>query len=160
MADPKDAATEYQLRAMTRADLPEIMRIEHGSYQLPWSEKIFLDCLEVGYHSLVADAGHQLHGFVLFSVAVGESHILNLCVDPAQRHSGIAEAMMQQTIASAMVHGAQTMFLEVRVSNRAAIALYEKLRFVETGRRKNYYNVAGDNNRREDALLMARALTI
>ncbi|MEM7257967.1 MAG: ribosomal protein S18-alanine N-acetyltransferase [Pseudomonadota bacterium] len=159
MADA-EADTQYQLRSMTRHDLPEIMRIERGSYQLPWSEKIFADCLEVGYHTLVAEAADQLHGFVVFSVAVGESHILNLCVDPAHRHCGIAEALMQQTIASAMVHGAQTMFLEVRVSNRAAVALYKKLLFVETGCRKNYYNVAGENNRREDALLMARVLTI
>lgn len=151
--------TEYQLRAMTRQDLSEVMRIERGSYQLPWTEKIFSDCLEVGYLTLVVEAEQQLHGFVVFSVAVGESHILNLCVDPAHRHCGIAEALMHQSIASAILHGAETMFLEVRVSNIAAIALYEKLRFVETGRRKNYYNIAGVIDCREDALLMARDLT-
>ena len=51
------------------------------------------------------------------------------------------------------------MFLEVRVSNTAAISLYEKLHFVETGRRENYYNIADSNTRREDAVLMARDLT-
>ena len=154
-----DVDTEYLLRSMSTKDLPEVMRIEQGSYQLPWTEKIFSDCLEVGYLSLVADADGELHGFVIFSVAVGEAHILNLCVDPAQRHCGIAEALMQQAIANAMIHGAETMFLEVRVSNRAAISLYEKLHFVETGRRENYYNIAGSNTRREDAVLMARDLT-
>lgn len=151
--------TEYQLRTMSKQDLPEIMRIERGSYQLPWTEKIFSDCLDVGYLTLVAETEQRLHGFVVFSVAVGESHILNLCVDPDHRHCGIAETLMQQALANAIVHGAETMFLEVRVSNRAAIALYEKLRFVETGRRENYYNIAGVNDRREDALLMARDLT-
>ncbi len=143
---------------MVAADLPEVLRIERASYQLPWSEKIFADCLEVGYQSLVAQTGQQLHGYVLFSVAAGESHILNLCIDPAQRHCGIAQTLMHQAIAGAILHGAEVMFLEVRVSNRSAISLYEKLQFVETGRRENYYNIAGSNNRREDALLMARDL--
>jgi ribosomal-protein-alanine N-acetyltransferase len=159
MSNEHKGDIEYQLRSMTPLDLAEVMRIERSSYQLPWTEKIFSDCLEVGYLTLVAQHGEQLHGFVVFSVAVGESHILNLCIDPDQRRGGIAETLMQQAIANAIAQGAQTMFLEVRVSNKAAIALYQKLRFVETGRRENYYNVAGATNRREDALLMARDLT-
>lgn len=151
--------TLYRLRDMTVPDLSEVMRIERGSYQLPWTEKIFSDCLEVGYQTVVAEADQQLHGFVVYSVAVGESHILNLCVDPDHRHCGIAETLMHQAMANAVVCGAQTMFLEVRESNLAAIALYEKLQFSETGRRENYYNVAGSNTCREDALLMARDLS-
>jgi len=154
----------FTLRAMLEADLPEVQRIEHGSYQLPWTEQIFNDCLKVGYHTLVLEHAGGLKGFVIFSSAAGESHILNLCIDPSWRREGLAEALMAQAIATVIIAGASVMFLEVRVSNRAAISLYEKMGFVEAGRRANYYKVAGaarhtDDSKREDALVMARDLT-
>jgi ribosomal-protein-alanine N-acetyltransferase len=152
------------LRAMMQSDVPEVMRIENASYQLPWTEQIFLDCLKVGYHTLVADSGGALGGFVIFSSAAGESHILNLCVDPRCRRQGYAEGMLAQAMATVIVAGAGTMFLEVRISNTAAIRLYEKMGFAEAGRRPNYYKTRGKTPNsvgdvREDALLMARDLT-
>jgi len=152
------------LRAMVTTDIPEVLRIEHGSYQLPWTEQIFLDCLRVGYGTLVLECADALHGYVIFSSAAGESHILNLCIDPASRRQGFAEALLAQAIAAVIVAGAKTMFLEVRVSNLAAINLYEKSGFVEAGRRPNYYKTRGKtlnsvSGDREDALLMARDLT-
>ncbi len=145
---------------MLPRDIPEVMRIERVSHPVPWSEKIFTDCLKVGYLTLVVEADDHLCGFVIFSSAAGESHILNICVDPASRRCGVASVMMEQAIAAAMVQGATVMFLEARVSNVAAITLYEKLGFIETGRRENYYNVASSDNRREDAILMAKELTL
>ncbi len=159
------ADTLHTIRAMTNADLDEVLRIERSSYQLPWSEQIFKDCLKVGYHSLVLEGQTGLSGFVIFSSAVGEAHVLNLCVDPAQRRSGFAEALLAQAISVVIVTGAKILFLEVRESNRGAIALYEKTGFIETGRRTNYYNTipkdGGDKSgSREDALVMARDLTL
>ncbi len=151
---------EYQLRAMTQQDLPEVLRIERASHPLPWSEKILSDCIEVGYHTLVVESEARLHGFVIFSCAAGESHILNICVAPENRRGGIASVLMEQAIATVLLQGASVMFLEARVSNKAAIQLYEKLGFIETGRRENYYNVAGAGNLREDAVLMAKELTV
>ena len=164
---PEDEQAEgvsATMRAMTKSDLPEVLRIEHQSYQLPWTKQIFRDCLKVGYHMLVLDSEDGLSGFVIFSSAAGESHILNLCIDPAGRRQGFAEALLTQAIATVIVAGASVMFLEVRVSNRAAIRLYEKLGFVEAGRRPNYYKVrgktsSGPGSSREDALVMARDLT-
>ncbi len=152
------------LRAMVESDLPEVLRIEHGSYQLPWTEQIFLDCLRVGYHTLVLENNDSLGGFVLFSSAAGESHILNLCIDQGCRRQGFAQALLTQAIATVIVAGASVMFLEVRVSNEAAIRLYEKMGFVEAGRRPNYYKTRGVSensvgSRREDAIVMARDLT-
>lgn len=152
------------LRSMVPSDVAEVLRIENASYQLPWTEQIFLDCLKVGYHTLVLDSGHCLNGFVIFSSAAGESHILNLCVDPMCRRQGYAEVLLAQAMATVVVAGAGTMFLEVRVSNLAAIKLYEKMGFVEAGRRPDYYKTSGETansigNAREDALLMARDLT-
>lgn len=162
--DTEEPLAEVPLRVMRRADIPEILRIEKASYQLPWSEQIFSDCLRVGYHTLVLEHGNGLGGYVIFSSAAGESHILNLCVDPACRRLGYAEALLVQAIAVVIVAGAEVMFLEVRVSNGAAIQLYQKLGFVEVGRRHNYYKIRGkcensESGEREDALIMSRELT-
>lgn len=158
-----DLIAEYGIRAMTDSDIDEVLRIERASYPIPWTEQIFRDCLKVGYLCLVLEGDKGLMGYVIFSSAAGESHILNLCIDPAHRRSGFAEAMLSQAIATVIVSGAQVMFLEVRVSNSGAIALYEKIGFIETGRRENYYNALPENARqsnREDALLMAKELAL
>ena len=155
-----NSSIEYQLRTMTPQDLPDVLRIERACHPLPWSEKIISDCIAVGYHTLVVEAENRLHGFVIFSSAAGESHILNVCVAPECRREGIASVLMQQAIATVLLQGATVMFLEARVSNVAAITLYEKLGFIETGRRENYYKTAGAGNSMEDAVLMAKELTI
>ena len=155
----------YKIRAMVPADIPEVLRIERSSYQIPWTEQIFRDCLKVGYYCLVMQDNRtdNLLGYIFFSAAAGESHILNLCVDGAHRRGGYAEALLFQAIATVITVGAKVMFLEVRESNTGAIALYEKTGFIETGRRENYYNAVatkpGQSNR-EDALLMAKELVI
>lgn len=155
--------TEYNVRAMVVTDIGEVLRIERSSYQIPWTEQIFRDCLKVGYFCLVMEGDKGLLGYVIFSAAAGESHILNLCIDTTQRRHGFAEALLSQAIATVIVSGAKVMFLEVRVSNQSAIALYEKLGFIETGRRENYYNAVPKNTKqsnREDALLMAKELDL
>lgn len=163
-SDDTRALETLSIRAMCIADLFEVMRIEYASYQLPWSEQIIKDCLNVGYHCLVLESQHGIAGYVIFSSAAGESHILNLCIDPLQRSNGYAHALLTQAMAVVIVAGAKIMFLEVRESNRHAIRLYEKTGFIETGRRENYYKIAetGQKNptEREDALVMARDLTL
>jgi len=146
---------------MRHTDLPDVLRIENASYQLPWPEQIFRDCLKVGYHTLVVESGDRLTGFVIFSCAAGESHVLNLCIDPESRRCGCAVALLTQAIATVIVAGAGVMFLEVRLSNAAAIGLYEKMGFTELGRRANYYKVRDKSavDEREDALIMAKDLT-
>lgn len=168
MADTNEVSSsedllEYNIRAMSAADVDEVLRIERASYQIPWTEQIFRDCLKVGYFCHVMEGEEGLLGYVIFSAAAGESHILNLCVDSTRRRNGFAEALLCQAIASVIVAGAKIMFLEVRVSNHSAIALYEKLGFIETGRREDYYNAVPKNAKqssREDALLMAKELDL
>jgi ribosomal-protein-alanine N-acetyltransferase len=93
------------------------------------------------------------------SVAAGECHLLNLCVHPLFQRLGIARRMLRRLLALARREDADTAFLEVRVSNRGAIALYRTEGFDEIGLRKGYYPCAdADPSRREDALMMARAL--
>ena len=89
------------------------------------------------------------------SAAVGECHLLNLCVHPDWQGRGLGRRLLLRLFAIGKANNADTAFLEVRASNRRAIALYESEGFCEIGLRRGYYP-AGD--KREDAIVMARPL--
>jgi ribosomal-protein-alanine N-acetyltransferase len=91
----------------------------------------------------------------ILSVAAGESHLLNICVRPEARSRGVGRKMLRHLIAMARRHDADILFLEVRVSNAAARALYEQEGFNELGTRRSYYP---HDKGREDALILARTL--
>lgn len=144
------------VRRLVTADLPEVLAIERSAYDYPWSEGIFRDCLRVGYRGFAAvDPAGRLMGYALLSVAVGDAHVLNLCVGPLYRRRGVAMRLLEQMIRQARRERADTLMLEVRPSNKAALALYDRMGFDRVGMRKRYYPAA---NGREDALLLARAI--
>lgn len=147
--------SEATIRTMSVADLDAVMRIEEVVYQFPWTRKIFFDCLQVGYHCRVCDADGLVTGYCIASSAAGEAHILNLCVAPASRRSGIGRHLLEAQIQEFRHRELNTVFLEVRESNRIAIALYDTLGFNEIGRRRAYYPAS---NGREDALILALSL--
>lgn len=146
----RDVPTDWSFRNFCEADLPAIMAIELESYAHPWSEALFLSCIEGGYINRVLLEGNRIIGYLIVSVAVGECHILNVCSAPAERRRGVGRYMLLQIFAEAMALGAEQVFLEVRPSNGNAIGLYETLGFEQVGRRKNYYPAAQG---REDALV-------
>lgn len=139
-----------QFQLMTEALLPAVMDIEERAYRWPWTEGMFRDSLNSGYlcHVLV-DAG-QLLGYTVIYVAVGECHILNICVEPEKQGLGLGRMLLRHALECAVHHGAEQSFLEVRPSNLSAIRLYESMGYVQVGLRKEYYP-AGDA--REDALV-------
>jgi len=143
-----------RLRTMTHADLPAVMTIERKNYAFPWGEDIFKDCFKAGYRCWVCETQGKVVGYNLLSLAVGEAHILNISVDPDEQGQGIGRKMMENAIDYARGR-AETVFLEVRPSNVAAIALYEDLGFNEIGIRKGYYPA---ENGREDAIMLALQL--
>lgn len=99
------------------------------------------------YYGAVCDG--QLCGYGGFSLAADEVEIITVAVAPAMRRRGVARALMERMLHDAADLGGATVYLDVRVSNTAAISLYRSLDFTETGVRKNYYS-----RPREDALLM------
>ncbi|MFZ5605410.1 MAG: ribosomal protein S18-alanine N-acetyltransferase [Pseudomonadota bacterium] len=139
-----------QFQLMTEGLLPAVMDIEERAYRWPWTEGMFRDSLNSGYLChVLADSG-QLLGYTVIYVAVGESHILNICVEPDKQGLGIGRMLLRHALECAVDHGAEQAFLEVRPSNLPAIGLYESMGFVQVGLRKEYYP-AGDA--REDALV-------
>jgi ribosomal-protein-alanine acetyltransferase len=133
-----DTNRQVTIRAARFADLAAIAAIQLASPEA--AQWIPLDYLK--QDCLVADVNSCVAGFLVTrQIAPGEREVLNLAVDPAERHTGIARGLLGQALSRAK--GAW--FLEVRASNTAAIRLYESAGFIRQGYRENYYDEpAGD----------------
>lgn len=146
----------HRVRPLRLGDLPEVLAIERVAYEFPWSEGIFRDCLRVGYECYVAvDSGDEVLGYGLLSLALNDAHVLNLCVSPKHRREGIASLLMEHMMRRARHACADSLLLEVRPTNSAAVALYRNLGFRRVGLRKRYYPAI---HGREDALVLAKTL--
>ena len=146
-----------RFRAMTPFDVAAVGTVERSSYQFPWSEGIFRDCLRVGYLCRVAECEGEVVGYGIVAMGAGEAHILNICVASAVRGRGIGRRMLMLLIERSQQAGMQDVFLEVRPSNVHAIALYQSVGFIEVGRRRGYYQAVEG---REDALVLKLALPV
>ena len=145
------------IRPMSGHDLPAVMKVENAAYEFPWTLPIFRDCLRVGCHCYVYESPQGIVGHGIMSVAVGECHILNICVHPGYQRRGLGEGMVYFLLDLARLKKARMALLEVRASNTAAYRLYTKLGFDEVGLRKNYYPARAG---REDAIILAKDLTV
>lgn len=146
---------ELSLRPMQDEDIAEVQDIERRAYEFPWSSGIFSDCLRVGYCCWVLDSGSGLAGYGIMSVAVEESHILNICVAPETRRRGHARTLMAHLLTTGAEHGARIAYLEVRPSNAGALKLYIDLGFRHVGTRRAYYPACSG---REDAFVLSLPL--
>ncbi len=135
-------------------DIPQILPIENCSFPSPWSYQAFCNELKnkfaVYFVALIEGRVIGYAGMWLFS---GEAHVTTIAVDPAYRGRGLGRLLMSTLMEYARVQGADTMVLEVRPSNVAALNLYRSLGFRQIGLRKNYYIET-----REDAVVMLRNL--
>ncbi|MFT5395590.1 MAG: ribosomal-protein-alanine N-acetyltransferase [Gammaproteobacteria bacterium] len=143
------------LRPMREDDLDFVMEIEKQAYEYPWTRTIFNDCLQVGYCCWVIERDDIMVGYGVLSVAVGESHLLNLCVHPEYQGNGLGKHLLNHLLELAVEHNANMTFLEVRPSNFSAIKMYLEHGFDEIGVRRNYYPAKMG---REDALILARTV--
>lgn len=137
-----------RVRAMTLADIAQVLEIEHDAYPFPWSEGIFRDCVRVGYLCRVIEVRGEVYGYAIMSFGADEAHLLNICIHRDLREQGVGRKLLQYLLDHARKAGMHDAFLEVRPSNPVAIHLYESLKFVRVGIRKAYYQ--GTPNR-EDA---------
>ena len=150
------ARPHAEIRAMRREDLPVVAEMEAASYDFPWSQGIFSDCLKAGHPCWVMWVEGEAAGYGVLSVAAGEAHVLNVCIGPAHRGLGLGRLLMRRLLDIARWNGATRVFLEVRPSNPIAQKLYESMGFDEIGRRPKYYPA---KQGREDAIVMALDLS-
>jgi len=159
------------IRPLNWGDLDRIMEIELAAYPAPWTRGIFSDCIRVGYDCWGLQLGRQLIGYSIQTGAAGEAHLLNLCVERQYRRRGFGALLLDNAIRVARA-SCDSMFLEVRPSNSAAIGLYQTRGFVIAGKRFGYYSAGGNATSgpnvqsasrlvaaREDALVMRLQLS-
>lgn len=146
-----------KIRRMTQSDLPSVVQIEGQNYHYPWSESVFSECLRAMNYScwVCEEPDNAVIGYYIVSMAAGEAHVMNICVNPALHRLGAGRKMLQHMIDRARSR-AERVILEVRPSNVNAIRLYKNLGFVEIGIRKDYYPA---EHGREDAVMFALQLT-
>lgn len=119
---------------------------------MPWSPEDFADLLNHSYCTyLVAEAEGQVVGSCGMRAVCGEGNIDNVVVAKEFRGQGIAQKLMKELITLGESEGVEAFTLEVRVSNQAAIRVYEKVGFVFEGIRPGFYDKP-----REDAMIMWR----
>jgi [ribosomal protein S18]-alanine N-acetyltransferase len=147
--------SQPSFRPMTEQDLSAVMRIEPTIYSHPWTLGNFRDSLNAGHSAWVMELAGELVGYALVMMVLDEAHLLNISVAKPFQGQGLGRVLLAQMIAISRRYQAANMFLEVRVSNTSAIALYETMGFCEMGIRRNYYPTKSG---REDAVLMGLAL--
>jgi len=144
-----------EIRTMVHDDIAQVADIERRSYDFPWSHGVFRDCLLAGYICIVIEREERVAGYSILSIAAGEAHILNLCVDPRHRELGYGQRLLEEVLVRAGNAEVNEIFLEVRPSNRKAIALYNKKGFRQVASRPAYYQ---SREGREDAAVLSLRL--
>jgi ribosomal-protein-alanine N-acetyltransferase len=140
------------IRAATVADLPAMMQLEkRAATAAHWSAEQYEALFRAsapGRAALIMREESGLQGFVIARVVGEEWEIENIAVAGPSRRRGLGTRLLGELLDSARAKGAAAVFLEVRESNQAARALYEKWAFRESGRRPRYYKDPA-----EDAIL-------
>jgi ribosomal-protein-alanine N-acetyltransferase len=153
------AAPDITLRAMTRADLPAVLRLEESLFgDEAWSEAMLTSELKgaeaSGRYYLVAEDAGALVGYAgLLSPGGGQSDVLTMAVAQDRWGQRIGALLLDALVAEAARRGGTDVFLEVRVDNERAQRLYRSRGFAEIGIRRGYYQPSGT-----DALVMQLTL--
>lgn len=156
-ASPAVVPSVCALHPMTTAQLDAVMAIEVSAYPFPWTRGNFIDSLAAGHPAwLLQDRSGGLLGYFIAMTGVEEMHLLNITVAPAAQRQGHARVLMAALVEQARGGGARQLWLEVRLGNAGARAVYERLGFVQVGVRKGYYPAGF--GRREDAIVMSLSL--
>lgn len=142
---------EVELTKMRRRHLRKVLSIEARVYPRPWSASLFL--AELSQRTtrtyLVARHAGEVVGYAGMIFTGREAHVTNIAVDPDYHGLKVGTRLLLALCTEAIARGADTISLEVRVSNKVAQAMYEKFGFSVVGVRKGYYVET-----REDALVM------
>lgn len=150
----KIISSNTNIEPMKSEHIKEIAEIESRCFSMPWTEKSLIDELDnENAHFLAAVFDGKVIGYVGVIEICGEADITNVAVLPEYRRCCIGEMLMHSAEKGARERNCESITLEVRVSNTAAISLYNKSGYKQAGIRKGFYEKP-----KEDALLMTKYL--
>ena len=141
------------IRLMQAADLSQVAPIENLVQTHPWSLQQFQESMQ-SYHNTVIEQAGQVVGFCILQPVLDEANLLLMAIHPSQQGKGLGYQLLDASLAQLKNNPLQV-FLEVRESNQAAIALYEKSGFHQIDLRKNYY--PKPDGGREHAIIMVKS---
>lgn len=149
-----------KIRQMLESDIDSVYAIEMATHRAPWSRQILSDCVLVGYDCRVIELDDEdklrVVGYIICRQNFNVYHILNLCVVLNEQGKGYGKLLLQAVLDSLSKDPSiLSVILEVRPSNLAAIALYEKFGFYRDAIKEGYYN---DESGIEDAILLKKIL--
>ena len=142
------------IRKMEKGDVSAIAELERRCFSDPWSERsIASEVVNPLSYWLVAVENCAVIGYIGSQSVLDAADVRNVAVSPDFRRRGVGQALICALTEHLRQNNVIALLLEVRVSNKSAIALYEKLGFEQVGRRPRYYH-----NPREDALILRKEL--
>lgn len=143
--------TLWQVEGLKEAHIPQIAAMERACFTDPWSESALRDeLLSPLARYFVCTQGEEVLGYIGTRMVLDECQVANVAVSPSCRRQGVASFLMEAMLDFCRREGMNLVTLEVRLSNSAAQALYEKFGFQKTGIRPGYYQSPP-----EDAVLMS-----
>lgn len=145
-----------QIRAMEKADSVAVAALVADLQLTPWSEKQVLSSLEAGHWAWVAEFENKVIAYAILMPAADECELLLLGVAKAHQRQGIAQQLLCYAEQHARAQGCKAVHLEVRISNSAAIELYQSADYRRVGLRRSYY--IDVNGQREDAVLYTKVI--
>jgi ribosomal-protein-alanine N-acetyltransferase len=143
------------IRRMEPGDVDAVAALEREAFTTPWKPETFAGLLErdgVELTVLAGDDGEVIGYSVLWCI-LDQGELANIAISPHRRGGGLGARLLGHVLEVAAARGVERVFLEVRASNEAALALYRRFGFSEAGRRRDYYE-----HPREDALVMVGTL--
>jgi ribosomal-protein-alanine N-acetyltransferase len=149
-----DSTTDYginiHIRWMIRRDMPEVLNIEQGSFEFPWSEEDFIRCLrQRNCIGMVAESENRIVGFMIYELHKNQLHILNFAVRPDYRRRTVGRQMAEKLIGKLSQQRRSRIVLEVRETNLAAQVFFKTLGFRAMSVLRDYYD-----DTTEDAYVM------
>lgn len=140
-AAAQHVATQTQIRWLIRRDMEEVLKIERGSFEFPWTEEEFLCCLrQRNCIGTVAELDHQIVGFMIYELHQSMLRILNFAVAPEMRRKGVGHQMVQRLIDKLSQQRRREIVLEVRETNLDAQLFFSSSGFRALSVLRNHYD--------------------
>jgi len=133
------AQVRVHIRWMIRRDMPEVLAIEHASFEFPWCEEEFLRVLrQRNCIGMVAEYGERVVGFMIYELHKSRLHVLDFATHPEFRRMGVGRQMLGKLVGKLSSHRRTRIALHVRETNLAAQFFYRVQGFRERGGRSGF----------------------
>jgi ribosomal-protein-alanine N-acetyltransferase len=144
------AQVRVHIRWMIRRDMPEVLAIEHASFEFPWCEEEFLRVLrQRNCIGMVAELGERVVGFMIYELHKNKLNVLDFAVHPEFRRQGVGHQMVEKLVGKLSSHRRTRIVLHVRETNLSAQIFYRIQGFRASEVVREHYQDTG-----EDAYLM------